>query len=52
VEWRIFVPHEGNVGDNAVDPAVQAKQEVEEPPPVLAREQQDHAGDQDQQPQE
>ena len=51
-ERWVFVPHQGHVGDHAIDPAVQPQHQVKEAPPVLPGEEQDDPGDEHQQSQE
>jgi hypothetical protein len=48
-EGWILVAHQGDIGSDAVDPAVDADDQVEEGAGVLAGAQEDEAGDEDQQ---
>ena len=51
-EGRVLVSHQGDIGENAEDPAVDADDEIEEGPRVLPGDQQEEAADEDQQPEE
>jgi hypothetical protein len=51
-EGRVLVPHQGDIGGDAVEPAVEAEYQVEEGSGVFPGEQEDEAGDEDQQSEE
>jgi hypothetical protein len=51
-EGRVVVGHQGGVGHDAVDPAVQSDDEVEQAGRVTSGEQQSDGGDEDQDPDE
>src|SRR5215204_7611843 len=51
-EGRVLVSHQGDIGENAEDPAVDADNEIEQSPWVLPGDQQEEAADEDQQPEE
>ena len=51
-EGGVLVSHQGDIAENAKDPAVDADNEIEESPWVLPGDQQEEAADEDQQPEE
>ena len=51
-EWRVLVAHQGDVGEDAVEPSVDADKQVEEAARVLPCDQQKEAGDDDKQVQD
>src|SRR5688572_19758628 len=48
-EWRVFVAHQGNVGEDAVEPAADAKKQIEKGAGVPPGDQQEETGDDDEQ---
>jgi hypothetical protein len=48
-QWRVLVAHQGDVDQDAVKPAVDADEQVEEAAGVLPGDQQEEAGDDDEQ---
>src|SRR5215218_3581644 len=51
-EGGVLVSHQGDIAENAKDPAVDADNEIEQSPWVLPGDQQEEAADEDQQPEE